>query len=434
MNYEEALSYLEGLNSFGIKLGLSRITRLLELLDLPQERYRTIHVTGTNGKGSVSAMLAGILQRSGIHTGFYSSPHLVSYTERVRVDGQPIREDEFANCLSTIKVYVDQMVGEGEESPTQFEVLTALAFFYFAMHHVEYAVIEVGLGGLLDSTNVITPEVSVITNVTFEHADRCGGTLEGIAHHKAGIIKEGVPVVTAAKGRPLEIIRQTAEEHNADIFVAGEDFGTAFINCDGRTQQLEFNSGLIGVANEPYELHLLGCHQVVNSAVAVMAAQLIHNIDERVNENTIGEALKLVTWPARFERVDRDGQTVIIDGAHNPAGMMALRSSLDQYFPAEQRVLLLGILKDKDIETMLDTLLRPNDTVIVTVPHSERASDPMELAKKVAPHVQHVEAVPDNAEALERAMELANKEKLMIMAGSLYLVGGERQLLLERKG
>lgn len=190
MNYEEALSYLEGLNIFGIKLGLDRINRLLELLDLPQNRYRTIHVTGTNGKGSVSAMLAGILQHSGIHTGFYSSPHLVSYTERMRVDGQSISEEEFAHCLSTIRVYVDQMVAEGSESPTQFEVLTALAFFYFAMRHVEYAVIEVGLGGLLDSTNVITPELSVITNVTFEHADRCGGTLAGIARHKSGIIKD----------------------------------------------------------------------------------------------------------------------------------------------------------------------------------------------------------------------------------------------------
>ena len=434
MNYQEALTYLEGLNIFGIKLGLTRIQRLLELLDVPQDRYRTIHVTGTNGKGSVSAMLAGILRRSDIHTGMYSSPHLVSYTERIQVDGQPISEQDFADCLSTIRTYVEQMVAEGDECPTQFEVLTALAFFYFAMRHVEYAVIEVGLGGLLDSTNVITPEVSIITNVTFEHADRCGGTLEGIAHHKAGIIKDGVPVVTAAKGIPLEILRQEAAERNADIFVAGEDFYTEYISCDGRNQKLEFTSALLGVMKVPYELHLLGCHQVENSAVAVMAANLIHNIDERVKEEHIAEALKMVTWPARFERIDSDGQTIIIDGAHNPAGMEALRTSLDLYFPAEQRVLLLGILKDKDIDSMLDILLRPNDTVVVTVPHSERASDPQELAKRVAPHVQHVEAIADNGEALERAVELANREKLLVMAGSLYLVGGVRQLLWKRKG
>ena len=434
MNYQESLAYLESLNIFGIKLGLERIQKLLARLELPQERYRTIHVTGTNGKGSVSAMLAGILRHSGIHTGFYSSPHLVSYTERIRVDGQAISEQEFADCLSSIKVYIDQMVADGEECPTQFEVLTALAFFYFAIKHVEYAVIEVGLGGLLDSTNVVVPEVSVITNVTLEHADRCGGTLEGVAHHKAGIIKDDVPVVTAAQGVALDIIRQQAEEKNADIFVAGEDFSADFISYEGNFQRLEFSSGLLGAVKEPYTLHLLGKHQIENAAVAVMAAKLISNLDSRITNKTIDDALTLVSWPARFEQADYNGQKIIIDGAHNPAGMTALRESLDLYFPAPERVLLLGILKDKDIDTMLDILLRPNDTVVVTVPHSDRASDPQILAGKVAAHVQHVEAIADNNEAMNRALELANGEKLLIMAGSLYLVGGLRKLLMDKKG
>lgn len=434
MNYQESLAYLESLNIFGIKLGLERIQKLLARLELPQERYRTIHVTGTNGKGSVSAMLAGILRHSGIHTGFYSSPHLVSYTERIRVDGQAISEQEFADCLSSIKVYIDQMVADGEECPTQFEVLTALAFFYFAIKHVEYAVIEVGLGGLLDSTNVIVPEVSIITNVTLEHADRCGGTLEGVAHHKAGIIKDDVPVVTAAQGVALDIIRQQAEEKNADIFVAGEDFSAEFISCESNFQRLEFSSGLLGAVKEPYTLHLLGKHQIENAAVAVMAAKLIHNLDDRITNKTIDDALSLVSWPARFERVEMGHQKIIIDGAHNPAGMTALRESLDLYYPAEERVLLLGILKDKDIDTMLDILLRPNDTVVVTVPHSDRASDPQLLAGKVAAHVQHVEAIADNDEAMNRALELANGEKLLVMAGSLYLVGELRKMLLDKKG
>ena len=434
MNYQESLAYLESLNIFGIKLGLERIQKLLARLELPQERYRTIHVTGTNGKGSVSAMLAGILRHSGIHTGFYSSPHLVSYTERIRVDGQAISEQEFADCLSSIKVYIDQMVADGEECPTQFEVLTALAFFYFAIKHVEYAVIEVGLGGLLDSTNVIVPEVSIITNVTLEHADRCGGTLEGVAHHKAGIIKDDVPVVTAAQGVALDIIRQQAEEKNADIFVAGEDFSAEFISCESNFQRLEFSSGLLGAVKEPYTLHLLGKHQIENAAVAVMAAKLIHNLDDRITNKTIDDALSLVSWPARFERVEMGRQKIIIDGAHNPAGMVALRESLDLYYPAEERVLLLGILKDKDIDTMLDILLRPNDTVVVTVPHSDRASDPQLLAGKVAAYVQHVEAIADNDEAMNRALELANGEKLLVMAGSLYLVGELRKMLLDKKG
>ena len=434
MNYQEAISYLEGLKIFGIRLGLTRIERLLELLGRPQDRYRTVHVTGTNGKGSVSAMVEGALRRSGIHTGFYSSPHLVSYTERIRVDGQNISEQDFAVGMTVIREKIDLMLAEGAECPTQFEVLTALGFYYFAKCQVEYAVIEVGLGGTLDSTNVITPEVSVITNVTMEHADKLGGTLQSIAENKAGIIKDGVPVVTAAKGEPLSVIRAVAEEKSADIFVAGEDFSSKFISCDGCVQQLEFSSELLGIDHQLYELHLLGVHQVENSAVALMTLRLLHNIDARLTMETVTEALRLVSWPARFERMDFGAQAVVIDGAHNPAGMRALRSSLDAIFPAEERVVLLGIPRDKDIDAMLHILLRPNDTVVVTVPQSERADSAADLLRRVAPAGQHVEAFEANKEALDRALELANGEKLLVIAGSLYLVGGVREMLLQRKG
>jgi len=432
MNYQEALDWLAQLERFGVRLGLQRIQRLLALLGNPQERYKTIHVTGTNGKGSVSALLAGILQASGIHAGFYSSPHLVSYTERVRVDGQPVSEDEFAAGLTKVRALVAQMLAEGAECPTQFEVLTALAFDLFAAHGVEYAVIEVGLGGTLDSTNVITPEVAVITNVTFEHAAVLGGTIESIADNKAGIIKEGVPVVTAAQGLPLEIIRQRAAEKNADIFVAGADFSAEPRGCDGRHQQLAFTSALLGIAAEPFALHLLGSYQVENAAVAIMTAYLLHNGDARIDTPTIREAVRLVTWPARFERLEEAGQSIIVDGAHNPAGMRSLRTSLDTVFPAEERVLLLGILRDKDISTMLQTILRPNDTVVVTTPQSARAELPENIARQAAPLCQHVEAFADNDEALARALELANGQKLLVLAGSLYLVGGLRQRLLTR--
>lgn len=267
MTYEEALAYLEGLNTFGIKLGLVRVKRLLALMGDPQERYKTIHVTGTNGKGSTTAMLTEILSQAKIKTGMYTSPHLVSYTERIQIDQQDITEAEFAACIYTVKQFVDQMIADGEEHPTQFEVITAAAFYYFAKMQVEYAVIEVGLGGLLDSTNVIVPEVSVITNVTFEHADRCGGTLAGIAEHKAGIIKDGVPLITAAKGETLEIIRGIAAQKNADVFVAGEDFFSEFSSVTNHKQNLTFSAELVGVAI-PYHLCLLGAHQIENSAVA----------------------------------------------------------------------------------------------------------------------------------------------------------------------
>ncbi|WP_091830778.1 bifunctional folylpolyglutamate synthase/dihydrofolate synthase [Propionispira arboris] len=427
MNYQETLLYLDSLNTFGIKLGLERITSLLKRMDQPQNRYKTIHVTGTNGKGSTTNMLAGILTQAKIKTGMYTSPHLVSYTERMQIDGHQIREADFANCISQVKLCADQMVADGNESPTQFEVLTAGAFLYFATMKVEYAVIEVGLGGLLDSTNVIVPEVSVITNVTFEHADRCGGTLAGIAAHKAGIIKEGVPVVTAADGETLQIIRETAHAKNSDIFVAGEDFSAAFIAFDGHKQKLAFSSRLLG-ASEEYFLRVLGKHQIENSSLAIMTALLIHNQDSRVTMEGIGHALDLATWAGRFEIMNQNNQKILVDGAHNLAGMKVLRSNLDSYFPAQERVILLGILKDKDVDGMIETLIRPIDTVVVTEPSSDRAAMPDYIAKKIKS--QHVEAYIDIPEALARAQELAGSNRLLCIAGSLYLIGEARQLLL----
>ena len=424
MNYQEALAYLDGLNVFGVRLGLSRIKRLLSLLGNPQDKYRTVHVTGTNGKGSVSAMLAGILQKATIHTGLYISPHLVSYTERMQVDGQPISEEDFAEAISAVRVFIEQMLAEGEECPTQFEALTAAAFYYFAAHKVEYAVIEVGLGGLLDSTNVITPEVSVITNVAFEHAKLCGGTLAGIAHHKAGIIKDGVPVVTAAEGMPLAILREAAEQHAADIFVEGEDFSVRGGAFSPRGQSFSFSSPLLGVDGAPYELHLLGAHQVKNAGVAIMTAYLLHNIEPRITE------------PVVLEVPSEGGagvQTVLIDGAHNPAGMEVLRQSLDAYFPGQPRVLLLGILHDKDIDKMLRALVRPEDLIVMTPPQSDRAEKARVLAEEAAQYARSVAYREDNVEALALALSLAQEGRLLVVAGSLYLIGGLRQLLLGKE-
>lgn len=427
MNYLESLEYLDELSTFGTKLGLGRIKKLVAYLDNPQLRYKTIHVTGTNGKGSTCSMLSSILTTSGIKTGLYISPHLVSYTERIQIDGKSISEEDFADCISAVKTFVDKMVEDGEESPTQFEVITAAAFLYFAINQVEYAVIEVGLGGLLDSTNVVKPEVSIITNVTFEHAHLCGGTLEGIAEHKAGIIKEGVPVVTAATGVPLDIISQTAEEKNADIFVANNDFGSTYLTFREPYQELKFASELLGL-NFSYKLKLLGDHQIENSSLAIMTANILGNNDERINRETILDGLALAKWPARFEVFDFAGQVCIVDGAHNPAGMMALRRNLDKYYPDKQRVILLGILKDKDIDTMLVDLLRDDDEIIITTPNSERKASPEYIASKIQNH--RVETFANMREALTLARQWAGVDKLLCITGSLYLTGELRNILV----
>ena len=425
MDYKESLSYIESLNVFGSKLGLSRIERLTELLGYPERRYRTVHVTGTNGKGSVSAMTAAILTESGFRTGLYTSPHLTSYTERFVIDGEQASEADFAAAISAAKEAAEAMLAEGLEQPTEFEVLTAAAFYYFAEKHVDYAVIEVGLGGLLDSTNVIMPEVAVITNVAMEHADRCGGTLEGVAHHKAGIIKRGVPVVTAAEGMPLDVLRQKAEEEGSEIFAYGEDFRAA-----AGAEGIDFSSKDSGAAH--YALALGGAYQRQNAALAIRTAMLLAEKHRSVTHETIARALKSVAWPGRFERFALEGVRIVVDGAHNPAGAAALKESLDATFAGEKRVLLLGILEDKDYRAMLRTLVRADDRVVITPPDSARAGDPENLARVAREITQEVEVVPAADAALSRALDWAAGRRILCAAGSLYLIGNLRRLLLER--
>ena len=429
MDYKEALKYLDSLEVFGIKLGLERIRRLLAILGMPQESYPVAHVTGTNGKGSVSAMLADMISGSGCRTGLYTSPHLLSYRERMQIDRQPISEQDFALCMEKVKTAAEKMARGGDEYPTQFEVLTALAFLYFSMEKVDYAVIEVGLGGLLDSTNVVVPTVSVITNVAFEHADRCGGTLEGVAKHKAGIVKAGVPVVTAANGMPLQIIRDTAKKNNCEIIVFGQDFDAGCIGCDGMLQKIEFESFYGEKWSAVYDLSLLGTYQTANSAVALQALYILKQNDSRIKMETALNALGRTEWPCRFEVMQAGNQKIVIDGAHNPAGMTALRKSLDFYFPEEKRLFLLGILKDKDIEKMIEILLRRTDGVVVTQPQSERAEMPEALGKRLADNCLAVEKDPRLA--LEKALRLADGKGLLCITGSLYLVGMIRGLLGE---
>ena len=430
MNYAEALLYLDELNTFGIRLGLVRMEELCARLGNPERCYATIHIAGTNGKGSVTQMMDAVFRASGIRAGRYLSPHLISYTERMSVDGHDISEERFAELLTRVRTAADEMVAAGHEHPTQFEALTALAFLYFAEEQVEVAVIETGLGGLLDSTNVVEPALTIITNVAMDHADRCGGTLLGIAEHKAGIIKEGVPVITAATGEPLEIIERRAEELGADVFVCGEDFSAQLFFPKEGGQRVAFHS-VVCREPEPFDLGLAGVYQAENAALVIMAAKLLEREDARVTEHAIRVALRTVRHPARFEILMRENLPVVIDGAHNPAGMRALRAGLDAYFPDLPRVFLLGILKDKDIDAMLAALLRTGDQVITVRPNSERAAAADVVAAIAAGMGLDTHACSDAAAALAEAQARARAgNALLVAAGSLYLVGGIRAMLM----
>ena len=400
MTYKEAIDFLESLAGFGIRPGLQRITKLLEILDNPQNKYKTIHVTGTNGKGSVCAMLSQILKTAGIKVGLFTSPHLVSYRERIRIDNDDISEDDFANLVAEMKICISQMIDGGYESPTLFETLTAMAFKHFANCQVKYAVIEVGLGGLLDSTNVIIPEVSVITNVANDHAERCGGDLLGIARYKAGIIKPNVTVVTGASGEPLKIIRAAAEVNHSRLFVLGEDF----------------------LVDESIVLSLQGEYQKFNAAIAIMTAKLI-NPAFRIPYSEF-------SWAGRFELFNFNGKTIIIDGAHNGAGAKALRESLDKKFPKDRRVFLFGVLRDKDIDIIIENLFRATDFVIVTKPESERAAKPEDICQRLQSRGIKSMAISNNDEAFDKFID--SDIDILVAAGSLYLIGHIRELLIGR--
>ena len=427
MTYQESIAYLEGLSRFGIRLGLERMQELVIRLGHPEKKYPTIHITGTNGKGSTTACLAAILQEAGFRTGMYTSPHLERYTERMRIDGLEVEEAVFAHAIEQTAAAAREMERDGLEHPTQFEVLTAAAFVMFAAMKVDYAVIEVGLGGSLDSTNVIESRVAVITNVTLEHEDRCGSTVREIAEHKAGIIKKNSRVLTAAQGEALEVIRRRAADCGAVVQVLGEEWQAQMqsVSLTGIAWMLQQPNG----SSWPLQARLVGEHQVYNASLAVMAALTVR--ETAVNQEAVARGLAKACWPGRFE-VLRTQPPLVVDGAHNPAGAAVLRRTLDQVFPGREVLFLLGILKDKDIEGITGLLVREQDRVIAVRPLSERAAEAGDLASHFPPH--QVEAVPDWEEGVNRLLELAEQEprKVACVAGSLYLLGAVRPILLQK--
>lgn len=434
MTYAEATEFLFGLRRFGWRPGLATVERLLALVGDPQAGLPCVHVGGSNGKGSTAAMLDAMCRAAGRRTGLYSSPHLLSFTERIRVDGAPIGEAEIVALTERLETIASaHFAPETTEPPdgclphpTFFELTTVMAFLHFRQQAVDAAVIEVGLGGRLDATNVIRPRVAAITNIALEHQEYLGSTPAAIAREKAGIIKTGVPVVTGARGEALEVIGETAARLGAPLTVVSESYRWTVRESGFAGQTFDLRG--TRRAYEGLRIPLAGRHQVENAVLAVAVAETLDEQGIPLDETAIRRGLTEVEWPGRLQVV-REHPRIVLDGAHNPAGTEALAAFLTEHRAALGRlVLVFGVLQDKDWETMLGLLAPLADEIILTHPPTTRGADPAGLRSAVRGHAgTRVAAEP--AEALALACSTAGAADTILVAGSLYTVAAALRIL-----
>lgn len=411
--YRQTIEFLYGIRLFGQKLGLETTRQLLRLMDNPQDSLRFIHIAGTNGKGSVAAMTHSVLSAAGYRTGLYTSPHLVSFCERFQVNGQAIAEADVVRLVEQIKPLLQQVAEHPEfRAPTFFETVTAIALQYFREKGVEVVVWETGLGGRLDATNVVTPLVSVITNIAFDHTEYLGETLSQIAYEKSGIIKPRVPVVTAAEADALQVIRTTCAEQRSALKIVAAN------HIRGRemvSPRQHFNLAGYGTI----EIPLLGEHQTVNCATAVAA---LETSGLPVTAEQVREGLRRTNWPGRFQIVNQD-PVVVLDGAHNAAAAEKLAATLREHFAGRPLTLILGVLRDKNYDRMCQILAPLAERVFCVPVNSERTSDPDQLARwcQAANAQARVSVCRNVAEAYGEAV--TQPGNIIVITGSLFLVG-----------
>jgi dihydrofolate synthase/folylpolyglutamate synthase len=425
MNFREAETYLDRFQFFKIKLGLETTRGLLAELGNPQEQLNIIHIAGTNGKGSVGATLLAILSTAGYRTGFYSSPHLSSVRERFRIGTDCIDEARFAQMVTRMETFL-----AGRPAPTYFEFTTLMALLWFAEEGTEAVILETGMGGRLDATNVVTPLVAVITDISRDHEQHLGADLTAIAGEKAGIIKPGVPVVFSGRAAAAApVIEQRCHEQQSPLFLFGRDF-SARGNSDGTLDYVPIS----GDRRADLPLALAGAHQVINTSLALAALELLaHRFP--VSQKALTEGLQQVRWPGRMELLPLavQGKTLrfLLDGAHNEAGVSALQQSLAQDYPRRHLLLIWGNMADKQMQSALMGLIGLSTTVIFTRSESLRSAAPETLQEQVPQPERAKTRCAQTVElALEMAMDSAEAEDLICVAGSLYLVGRARHLLL----
>ena len=427
LNYNEAIDWIHGLYRFGTNPGLDRIAELLHRLGDPQKKLRCIHIAGTNGKGSTAAFLASILEAEGCSVGLYTSPYLEAFTNRMAVNGHDISKQDLVRLVGLVKPQVDAIAATSAGQPTEFEVVTALAFTYFAETDPDWVVVEVGLGGRLDATNVIEPAVSVITNIGLEHTQVLGDTIAKIAVEKAGVIKLGVPVVTAAeKADALEVFCKIAAERGSRLYELDRDMVVTVNKASLDGLNIHYRSPWREIKN--LAVSLPGRHQARNAALALMARELL---PVPFNEEAARRGLADTYWPGRLEVFSRN-PLVLVDAAHNADGILALREALAEVLESRKLLLVLGILGDKAVDEIL-ALIAPMATagLIVTRPDNPRAADPSQVAELARRYLKGVPIVVEEniASAVGRALSEVRDNEALCVSGSFYTITEAREIL-----
>ena len=426
MKYEEAMKYITEVGNFGSNYGLERTYKLLEHLGNPERDLKLIHIAGTNGKGSTTSMITEILMGEGYKVGMYTSPFIEEFEERIQINRNNIPKESLAILMDEIKVAVDKVIEAGYNHPTEFEIITVLMLLYFKKENIDFGVIEVGLGGTLDSTNVIKPIIQVITSISFDHTNLLGNTLEKIAREKAGIIKKGIPtVIYPQQEEVLKVIKNKCFEMESELYIANNE-NLKFkniVNLDKPYQLLKYNNEI------DILLPLLGEHQIINLSVAMQAIEVLNNkniID--ISIANIVKSIKNVSWKGRLE-VLSNNPYVVIDGAHNIQGIKTLSRNIKKYFKYENLYLILGILADKDVEEMIKIITPMAKKVYSVTPNSIRGELAESLKDEVSKFNKNCKAFDKYEEAYLEALNDASEKDLILASGSLYMIGDMRKII-----
>lgn len=423
MNFEESMEYIENSGKFGIKLGLKRIERLCELLGNPEKDLKIIHVAGTNGKGSTVTFISSILRSCGYKVGIYTSPYLERFTDRIKINDDEISQEDFAALVTRIKPLADKMTEEGLDHLTEFEIITACALEYYKEKKVDFAVLEVGLGGRFDATNVVNPILSVITTINYDHMEILGDTLSKIAYEKAGIIKPGKPVVLYPQvNEALFVLLDIASNRKSKVYpVSSMKYTIKSDTTDGITFDCTgFNK------YENLKIKLLGGHQVLNAMTAIKSIEVMQSLGYKISSDAIYSGLYNAVWPGRFEILNTDPY-IVLDGGHNIQGVGSLVKSVKKYFKGKKINIVCGMLKDKKYNEMVDELLTISSNFITVRPDSPRALSAEDLKSIFEKHDNGSEVAVKDAptikDAVEMGLKLNGKDEVLVFCGSLYMIG-----------